>query len=89
MSSPQRRRVQLIKNKQISEMHETGAKKETERERDEEEERGRGIEREAKLSMNNAAQRHCSSYSTTDWTLATVARQPARQATKVAALSVF
>lgn len=30
MSSPQRRRVQLIKNKQISQMHETGAKKETE-----------------------------------------------------------
>lgn len=47
-SLPQRRRVQLIKNKQISEMHETGAKRGREKEKEEERERERTAQRVAK-----------------------------------------
>lgn len=47
-SLPQRRRVQLIKNKQISEMHETGAKKGREKVKEEERERERTAQRVAK-----------------------------------------
>lgn len=46
-SLPQRRRVQLIKNKQISEMHETGAKRGREKEKEKQEEGEREGERTA------------------------------------------
>lgn len=52
-SLPQRRRVQLIKNKQISEMHETGAKKGREKEKEKQEEGEREGERTAQRVAKN------------------------------------
>lgn len=51
-SLPQRRRVQLIKNKQISEMHETGAKK---RKREGGRKRRRGRERKRERTTQRKA----------------------------------
>lgn len=58
-SLPQRRRVQLIKNKQISEMHETGAKKKEERRRQRRKEGERGKERERRRGKRKTVNEQC------------------------------